>query len=45
MNDTQTGESMSDAAVPSFNEPSTSSNHTINIQSQPTLNHIESFDN
>ena len=37
MNEFKTGESISDAAVP---EPST--NHIINIPSQPTLNHIES---
>ncbi len=45
MNEPQTGESISDAIVPSFNEPSTSTNHIINIPSQPTLNHIKSFDN
>ena len=45
MNEPQTGESMSDAAVPSFNESSTSTNHIINISSQPTLNHKESLDN
>jgi hypothetical protein len=40
MNEPQTGESMSNAAVPSFDEPSTSTNPIINIPSHPTLNHI-----
>jgi hypothetical protein len=45
MNEPQTGKSMSDATVPTINDPSSSTNHIINIPSQPTLNHIESFDN
>jgi hypothetical protein len=45
MNKLQTGVSVSDASVPSLNEPSTSTNHIINIPSHPTLNHIESSDN
>jgi hypothetical protein len=42
MNESQTGESISDAAVP---EPSTSTNQIIIYQVNPTLNHIESLDN
>jgi hypothetical protein len=39
MNEPKTGESISDAAVLSFNDIST--NHIINIPSQPTLNHLD----